>query len=489
MMDPDPTSLLHRLGIVTDASMDVPTASGLLLSLDSVCVVGRTTLCDIMCTTTTPLEYQEARLSPKKFSKNLNVCLPYKHSHSLEELFDAKTPLQSIKAAEARTRRNRVLKDERDEFMSKTRHDRSVKEHREQLASVKIQASWRGCRMRPRDPTKRRPPRGPDVLSPPALKDFLTDLAARLNLKPIKGLTLTGKAGKNSKPQVRQSARLEGTRPVLPISNPFPLHHTHNVIQMELRHAAAYVLQRVFLMNMARKAARSRMRLHCLLRAVRQRWILHRFIKQTVTRMRENRRKAKLRREAAIVIQTQMRAFLARRRVRVMKRQRTRHRREEEAATIIQRSFRGRLRLFFFPDFDDFMDQLQVHLLARLEMRRCPCVDSHPGTSTTPWTPRRRQSSRPKSARSCSRPAKNIRQNWTGKRSWSSCIWKICGPAGRPNTPNGCVSKSWTVCGSLNWSGWRAWRRRKRSGGGSWRRRTGATSCAACVRRTSACGA
>jgi len=328
-MDGDPTALLHRLGVITDKSIDVPRASGLLLSLDYVCVVGRTTLCDIMCTTTTPSEYQEARLSPKKFSKNLNVCLPYKHSHSLEELFDAKTPMQSIKAAEARRRRNQVLKDERDEFMSKTRHDRVVKEHRERLASVKIQAAVRGYLSRPRDVAARRPPRGPHVLSPSELKDFLTDLAARLHLKPIKGLTLTGKTGKKSK---------------------------HDA---ELRNAAAYVLQRFFYMNLMRKVARSRMHLYRLLRSVRQQWVLHRFVKRTVKRLRELRREAKMQRHAATVIQTQMRAFLARRRVRLMKRRRTRNRREEEGATIIQRSLHGRLRLFYFPDFDGFMDQLQ----------------------------------------------------------------------------------------------------------------------------------
>ena len=46
-----------------------------------------------------------------------------------------------------------------------------------------------------------------------------------------------------------------------------------------------------------------------------------------------------------------------------MKRGRTRYNRELEAATILQRAFRGRLRLFNFPEFDDMMVALEASVL------------------------------------------------------------------------------------------------------------------------------
>ena len=260
------------------------TASGLLLSVDAVIVVGRTTLCDIMCTTTTNEECIEGIGDRKtKFSKTLNVALPYRKTSSFEEMFDAKTPLQQIKLVEAKVKRNKMLQEEKEEFLRKTQMDRQQKETRERLAATLIQAIFRGYRRRPKDPLKRRKPRGPVVLRRHELREFLTDLTTRLGLKPIRGLTLVGKY-KNTK---RENM---------------------------MRNAAAFVLQRFMKMNHEKSKARKFMQRLRLAKAVRVKWIIYRFSKRSVRMLKEFRKLKDLQKASAIVIQTQMRAFLARRR-------------------------------------------------------------------------------------------------------------------------------------------------------------------------------
>ena len=313
----------------------VPTVKGMMLSIDFIATVIRTTLCDIMCTTSTDTEYVEDVTSPhrKKFARTLNVALPYRKTSTFEEMFDAVTPLQQIKVIEAKTKRNKILQEEKEEFMRKTRTDRQEKQDREKLAATKIQAIFRGYWKRPRDPSKRRPPRGPEILSQQELRDFLTDLQYRLNLKPIKGLTLTGKDSKNSK-----------------------LNH-------ELRMAAAYALQRFFHLIVARNRAQQRMRQVRLVKTVHQKWLLHRFFRRSLRRMKDHKNEIARRKAAAIVIQKKIRAFQACRKTRLKRRQRTRNRRELEAVTIIQRAFRGRLSVFYYPDFDLLLSMLEAAVI------------------------------------------------------------------------------------------------------------------------------
>ena len=309
----------------------VPTVKGMLLSIDYIATVIRTTLCDIMCTTSTDMEYVEDVTSPhrKKFAKSHNVALPYRKTSSFEEMFDAVTPLQQIKVIEAKVKRNKILQDEKEEFMRKTRSDRQEKQDREKLAATKIQAIFRGYWKRPRDPSKRRPPRGPEILSQQELRDFLTELQFRLNLKPIKGLTLTGKDSKNTK------------------------------INHQLRMAGAFALQRFFHLIVARNRAQQRMSRVRLVKSVHQKWLLHRFFRDTLRRMANWKKEVARRDAAAIVIQNKIRAFQACRKARLKRRQRTRNRRELEAATIIQRAFRGRLSVFYFPDFASLLSKVE----------------------------------------------------------------------------------------------------------------------------------
>ena len=262
----------------------ITTKSGLLLSVDAVIVVGRTTLCDIMCTTTTNEECIEGIGDRKtKFSKTLNVALPYRKTSSFEEMFDAKTPLQKIKLVEAKVKRNKMLQEEKEEFLRKTQMDRQEKETRERLAATRIQAIFRGYRRRPKDPLKRRKPRGPVVLRRHELREFLTDLTNRLGLKPIRGLTLVGKY-KNTK---RENM---------------------------MRNAAAFVLQRFMRMNYEKSRARKFMQRLRLCKAVRIKWILYRFSKRSAKMLSDFRLLKARQKSSSIVIQTQIRAFLARRR-------------------------------------------------------------------------------------------------------------------------------------------------------------------------------
>ena len=311
-----------------DPTTTFPTASGMLLSINAVVVMGRTTVCDIMCTTTTDTEYTGGIGPPKKFAKALNVALPYRKTTSFDELFEAKTPLQQVKVVEAKAKRNRALQMERKEYLRKTHADRVEKEYREKVAATRIQALFRGYRARPKDPTRRRRPRGPLVMRQQELREFLTDLQTQLGFKAIKGLTLTGKE--------RNSKRL-------------------NV----LRNAAAYVVQRFFQMITARKHARERMQCVRKVKVLHARWTVYRCVKLSMNVFVEFKQLKQKRYAAAVTIQSQMRAFLARRRVRLLLRNRVRYRRELEAATIIKRAFRGKLELYRFPEFDRFMEELE----------------------------------------------------------------------------------------------------------------------------------
>jgi hypothetical protein len=325
----DPEFAAGRRYAEGDDTFTVPTASGMLLSINAVIVMGRTTVCDIMCTTTTDVEYTGGIGPPKKFAKALNVALPYRKTMSFDELFEAKTPLQQMKVVEARAKRNKVLQLERQQYLRQTHADRVEKENREKVAATRIQALFRGYRARPKDPTRRRRPRGPVVLKQQQMREFLTDLQAQLGFKPIKGLTLTGKE--------RNSKRL-------------------NV----LRNAAAYVVQRFFQMITARKYARAQMQRVRKAKILHARWTIYRCMKLSMTVLAGWRQRDRKRNAAAVTIQTQMRAFLARRRVRLLIRDRVRYRRELEAATIIKRAFRGKIDLFKFPEFDRLLEELET---------------------------------------------------------------------------------------------------------------------------------
>jgi hypothetical protein len=57
----------------------VTTAAGLQQSVTSYAITGRTTYCDLMCITTTAVEYNISNGIRNKFGKTLNVSLPYKN--------------------------------------------------------------------------------------------------------------------------------------------------------------------------------------------------------------------------------------------------------------------------------------------------------------------------------------------------------------------------------------------------------------------------
>lgn len=260
----------------------IPSVHGMPVSVATTEVTFRTTLCDIMCTSTISHEYIENSGEQKKFSKTLNVNLPYKKISSFDEIYPGITGQQRMKAAEGRVKRSKLLKEERNEYMRRMANDRADKLCRETLGAIKIQSIYRGYRVRPKN-YERRPPRGPQVLTKGELRMFLARLASNLSLKPIKGLTLSTTF--NSSRQKKQ-----------------------------IDHAGAFVLQRFFKMILQRSRARNRIEHLMQLKFVHARRAIRSFTVFAVKLHRKRKEvKAQMSRNATR-IQTQIRMFIARRR-------------------------------------------------------------------------------------------------------------------------------------------------------------------------------
>jgi hypothetical protein len=255
---------------------------GLEQSTASISVSGRTTICDLMVVTTTSVEFNEPSIQRKKFSKSLNVALPYKKTHSIEEIsLHNVTPFQEMRNAETIKERNILLKIERDEFMGKTMKDRLIKKKREAIAATNIQASFRGYCSRPRILYRRRP-KGPTILTVEEYRALLCELTSKLNLSHIPGLTLKMKT-KSS----RQKQRVEN--------------------------AAAFGIQTFFKMLVEKRRAKK-----FIFKKQRQKYfaslhVLRRIIRKFIDMCRISKIIRRKRDLVSIKIQARIRMFLARR--------------------------------------------------------------------------------------------------------------------------------------------------------------------------------
>ena len=260
------------------------TFKGLEQSVTSTTVTGRTTYCDLLCVTTTSMEFLESSVPRKKFSKNLNVSLPYRKTLSLEEISNKNTtPYQAMRNLETKKQRNKLLKIERAEFMRRIRGDRIAKFKLETIGATKMQALFRGYLSRPKVIVNRRQPKGPEILTLEQLRSLLCDLTSKLNLGHIQGLTLKMKT-KSS----RQRNRIDS--------------------------AAAFRIQKFFRMLVERSAARlcmSKMRMRKEEKAIK---ILRLVFMNFLSRLRSAKRINKIKSACSIKIQSSIRIFLAKRR-------------------------------------------------------------------------------------------------------------------------------------------------------------------------------
>lgn len=262
----------------------VVTACGLQQSVTATTVSGRATYCDLMCTTTTSSEFFEENVPRKKFAKALNVALPYKKHLCLEEISHKNvTPFQGMKNSETIKQRDKLLKLEREEFMRKTAYDRMMKLKAERLGATKLQSLFRGYASRPKIASNRRRPKGPRVLSPEELRNFICDLTSKLNLSHIQGLTLKMKT-KNS----RQRYRIEN--------------------------AAAFRIQKFFKMLVARRKAKIYMAKVERKKHFAALSVLRRVLRHFAQIIRKRKDLEAFKRACCIKIQSSIRIFEARRR-------------------------------------------------------------------------------------------------------------------------------------------------------------------------------
>ena len=168
----------------------LPTRQGMTLS--STCYISsvRTTLCDIMCTVNASIPVN--MIPPPDKLKPLSAKLPYGKSgqYNLKKKVKHSTLFQEMMMTENQHRIEKELRKDREEFFAQLRKEKQVIDIKRNEAAVKIQALYRGFRMRrrPVEYTRRRKKRR--VHSQNDMQDELCTLAAKLGLKPIDGLSL-----------------------------------------------------------------------------------------------------------------------------------------------------------------------------------------------------------------------------------------------------------------------------------------------------------
>lgn len=173
----------------------VPTKQPMIMS--NVCYVSsvRTTLCDIMCTVNSSINF-DVPPPPDKL-RPLIATLPYKGIQNVKPL---KPPTRFQNYQNAQNKRQLVdeMRRERDAFINKLLSEKKELEQRKNFAATKFQAIFRGHKVRPKytcyvPKTKRK-----IIPTKNDMQDELCQMAADLGLKPIDGLSLETR-GKTSR--------------------------------------------------------------------------------------------------------------------------------------------------------------------------------------------------------------------------------------------------------------------------------------------------
>lgn len=288
-----------------------PTFSPMSLTRNNLVYAGRTTMTDIMSViNTTSVFKKDKSQSPEKGSP-FRANLPYKKSPSkLGAVLFADTQWTKLQLAKTQRERNSRLVMERNYFMNELHLERSDEEWHRHFSVVKIQALFRGFRCRPRSLEQRemQHKRMRVFNSVEEIRKELVAHARLLRLGAIKGLTL--------EPQDKESRRLR-----------------------KIVFAASLRLQRFFKMLRARNKARRRLvERWTEIRNKMARRLVHFF--KYVFMVSFTKKAEKVKRGAkAVVIQTQVRSFLARKQVRFLKKQRILRKRQNQSSTIITRNY------------------------------------------------------------------------------------------------------------------------------------------------------
>lgn len=256
----------------------VPTPKAMDVTYPNYVSSQRTTLCDIMCTSNTPMPLLELPTPPEKM-RPLLATLPY-DKVPLVGPMKASTKFQKYKVDGNRSRLVEELKKDHEEFLLKVQFEKESVGNKKKKAATKIQAAFRGFKSRPKKHSYIPNKKPKTAMTQNEIQDELCKMAVGLKLKPIPGLNLEWRA-KASKRKVR------------------------------IETAAAYRMQKFFRMISARNLAKvvvSTRRMEFLNQQAR---IITRAIVYMKTKNFAKRVDAMKRERSSIKIQAQVRKFQA----------------------------------------------------------------------------------------------------------------------------------------------------------------------------------
>lgn len=293
--------------------------SGMCLSSDSTTSATRTTVCDVMCTTNTPLVSKVPEELPAFLTGKPDATMPY-NNITAPKLPKGNTSFTAFKTIEIKNSKSEELRRERELFFSKMEAERNEKLEREARAVVKIQAFARGILTRPW-PMETRKSKKPPIIQLGArnskvvltLQDELCGYCVQLGLKPISGLSLENRNKTN-----KRRKRIE-------LAAAMRIQSYFRMIKCVLTTKAKLVE--------ARKVIRNRAAL-----------VITKFFKW-VERVAAHDKMQNAHRHASVVkIQTCFRMFLAFHRVKKMRAERVYNRRAHDAQIIIRRNLYDRFK-------------------------------------------------------------------------------------------------------------------------------------------------
>eukprot|EP01041_Mallomonas_annulata_P011593 gene11593-24267_t len=291
--------------MMPDEPIFIPTANAMTFSTLTFVSTSRTTSCDIMCTSNTE---SERRVTQKHgpstvMALSASASFPYQSMDTIVR-FKGSTLVEKYRYATSQEKRNESLKRERNIFFTKMEKERIETSKRRTDAASKIQAHFRGYVVRrPPIHPRQRFENGPHF-SIVDLQEELCSLAEILELKPIPGLSLETR-GKRS----RRRARIELAA----------------VIRVQ-------TCVRKFLAIINRDKIRNKLLRKRLDRAATS---IQKFFKWVMKQRSLGELLTSMRHRSIIKIQTRLRMFLAKERVRRMMAFQQERKRQIEAANSI----------------------------------------------------------------------------------------------------------------------------------------------------------
>jgi len=281
----------------------------------------RTTLVNVMTTLSTA-SFVKGAAKPEilKWTTSEIATLPQrKEAVSLKAVMSpgrgGKTNFEKLRSLDAHYQRCQSLLAERDDYFLALYAEKQAKEDMQRYCATSIQAAFRGFNARPRMGYRWAPPRSPGLkfrtwkFAPNELADELCDLAVRIEMPRIPGLTLEprGKASKRQK----------------------------NIMLAARRRLVLF-----FQMNRARCVARRYIAHVTARRKDLMQVRIVRFFRMIFAKSFTSKAMAVKRGGCASKINNLCRQYLARKRVRLLKRQALNIRRRNEGAVIITRNMK-----------------------------------------------------------------------------------------------------------------------------------------------------